>query len=87
MHDEDCNVKKRYLLQGLYANYFEVGHTLCEFIFDFGQFHPEIAGTQAHTRIVTGPIYAKLLLSILQEAVDRYEAEHGVIKSAGLDDE
>ena len=33
-----------------------------------------------HTRIVTGPIYAKLMAELLQDAVKRFEQEHGVIQ-------
>lgn len=68
-------------LEGRYANYFEVGHNACEFIFDFGQYHPENEGARMHTRIVTGPVYARLLAELLKDAVERFEAEHGAIQS------
>jgi hypothetical protein len=69
-------------LEGRYANYFEVGHNAFEFIFDFGQYHPENQGARMHTRIVTGPVYARLLAQLLQDAVTRFEAEHGPIHPA-----
>jgi len=69
-------------LEGRYANYFEVGHNAFEFIFDFGQYHPENEGACMHSRIVTGPVYAKLLAELLCDAVMRYETEHGEIQPA-----
>jgi Protein of unknown function (DUF3467) len=68
-----------------YANYFEVGHNAHEFIFDFGQYHPEQAAAQLHMRVVTSPVYAKLLSKMLCEAVERHECEHGAIRT-GSDD-
>lgn len=69
-------------LEGRYANYFEVGHNAFEFIFDFGQYHPENQGARMHTRIVTGPVYARLLAELLRDAVARFESEHGAIQPA-----
>jgi len=72
-------------LEGRYANYFEIGHNSCEFIFDFGQYHPENEDAHIHTRIVTGPVYAKLLADLLKAAVDRFESENGPIRPAADD--
>jgi Protein of unknown function (DUF3467) len=69
-------------LEARYANYFEVGHNASEFIFDFGQYHPENDTARMHCRIVTGPLYAKLLGDLLCQALERFEEEHGVIASA-----
>ena len=35
-----------------------------------------------HTRIVTGPVYAKLMAELLKDAVTRFEFEHGPIQPA-----
>ena len=32
-----------------------------------------------HSRIVTGPVHAKLLAQLLADAIARFEAEHGEI--------
>lgn len=66
-------------LQGRYANYFVVGHNAVEFLFDFGQFYLGRDRGRLHTRIVTSPIYAKALLAILRESIDRYEQTFGAI--------
>lgn len=67
-------------LEARYSNYFEIGHNAFEFIFDFGQYHPEDSAAHMHSRIVTGPVYAKLLAGLLQDAVKRFEDEHGTIQ-------
>lgn len=66
-------------LQGRYANYFKVGYNAFEFLLDFGQFYPEGKEAQLHTRIITNPIYAKTLLELLRESMDRYEQTFGAI--------
>lgn len=62
--------------KGVYANYFEVGHTAFEFVLDFGQSYAGRKRT-CHTRIVTSPTYARLLLETLRTAVDEYEQRFG----------
>jgi|SRR5580704_11327959 hypothetical protein len=71
--------------QARYTNYFEVGHNALEFIVDFGQYHPETTTAQCHTRIVTGPVYAKLLARLLTESIQHHETEHGAIAAADDD--
>ncbi|UXU86311.1 DUF3467 domain-containing protein [Burkholderia sp. S-53] len=66
-----------------YVNYFEVGHNLCEFVIDLGQFNVEIARPLLSSRVVTGPAYAKLLARMLRESVERFEASYGAIREAG----
>jgi hypothetical protein len=69
-------------LEARYANYFEVGHNACEFIFEFGQYDPAIRGGRIHSRIVMGPLYAKLLVDLLHAALERFEQDNGVIQPA-----
>jgi hypothetical protein len=73
--------------EGRYVNYFEVGHNAFEFIFDLGQYHPEQSAAQLHMRVVTGPVYAKLLSQMLSQAIEQHERDYGVIGTAneGLD--
>lgn len=65
--------------QARYSNYFEVGQNALEFMVDFGQYHPENTSAICHTRVVTGPVYAKLLMRLLIEAIGQHEAAHGPI--------
>jgi hypothetical protein len=66
-------------VEGRYANYFKVGHNAFEFLLDFGQFYAETQRAQFHTRIITNPIYARSLLGILRQSLERYEQTFGAI--------
>ncbi len=70
-------------LEGCYANYFQVGHNAFEFVLDFGQCYPEDTEAWCHTRIVTGPAYAKVLAETLRKSLDHYEHTFGVIPQDG----
>jgi hypothetical protein len=70
----------------IYANYCEVGHNAFEFLIDFGQFRPEAEMVRVHSRIVAGPVVAKLFARLLAEAVGRFEEAHGVIVELADDD-
>jgi hypothetical protein len=65
-------------IEGRYANNFEIGHNAFEFVLDFSQFYGE-KKVEVHTRIITGPIYAKALLKTLEKSIDSYEQEYGAI--------
>ena len=73
--------QKRDELLARYANCFNVGHNAFEFVVDFGQFQ-EGAEPGIHTRIITGPAFAKVLSNLLGESIDRYEEEFGSIPNA-----
>jgi len=75
--DEDPQEASR--LEGKYANYFKVGHNAFEFVLDFGQYYPENAGAQFHTRIISNPVYTKALLHTLGESIEQYEQTFGAI--------
>ena len=62
--------------KGLYANYFEVGHTAFEFVIEFGDTYANV-DPSCHTRIVTSPAYAASLRDLLGRAIRRYEARFG----------
>ena len=66
-------------LEGRYANYFKVGHNAFEFVIDFGQHYPENDQAELYTRIITSPAYAKSLLEILRESIERYEKSYEAI--------
>ena len=72
-------------LEGRYANYFEVGHNAFEFIINFGQSYIGEPETNLHTRVVTSPFYAKMLLVVLQKAVSQYEESHGRVAAEAAD--
>jgi len=68
-------------LEGRYANYFKVGHNAFEFLIECSQFYPQNEKEHLHTRIITGPAYAKALLETLRESIKQYEQNFGVIPS------
>ena len=65
--------------EGRYANCFKVGHNAFEFLIDFSQSYPESEEVKLHTRIITGPAYAKALLETLGESIRQYEKKYGKI--------
>ena len=66
-------------IKGRYANYFKVGHNAFEFVLDFGQYYPEDAVAQFHTRIISNPAYTKALFQTLGESIEQYEQTFGTI--------
>ena len=67
------------LPEGRYANGFNVGYNAFEFIVDFSQHFAERHDSHVHSRIITSPPYAKLLLETLGESIGRYEQIYGAI--------
>jgi len=72
--------RKGKMPEGKYANYFAVGYNAHEFIFDFGQSYSETDQAELHTRIITGPTYAKALFELLHQSIAEYEKAHGAIE-------
>jgi hypothetical protein len=58
-------------LLGRYANYFVVGYNVSEIVIDFGQFYNGAEEACVHTRIITSPAYAQVLLETLKESLDQ----------------
>ncbi|HEY1758755.1 MAG TPA: DUF3467 domain-containing protein [Bryobacteraceae bacterium] len=67
-------------LEAKYANYFQIGQNAAEFVIQFGQFYSDEAEPLLHTRIITSPAYAKTLISLLQEAMEKHEAQFGPVR-------
>jgi hypothetical protein len=76
--DQPDEVRERIIAH--YANYLEIGHNEYEFLFDFGELYQQDEPWRLHTRIVTGPVYAKAFLKVLKDAVARYEQNFGLIE-------
>jgi hypothetical protein len=70
----------RQAAKGIYANYFEIGHTAFEFVIDCGE---NYAGNgTCHTRIVTSPAYARALLDTLTKSLDEYAQRFGAVEQS-----
>lgn len=65
--------------EGRYSNYFKVGFNSFEFILDFGQAYEGDPVALYHTRIITGPAYAKALAHLLLDSLAEYEQTHETI--------
>jgi hypothetical protein len=68
---------------GRYANFFKVGYSEFEFLVDFGQLFQQGDTPHLHTRIVTGPVFAKALGQTLRDSVEEFEAKYGPIPELG----
>ena len=79
MDEEDTDSQQTNLLEGCYANSFQVGYNAFEFVLDFGQVFPGDDEGRFHSRIITAPAYAKRLLQVLQESIEQYERTFGII--------
>jgi hypothetical protein len=80
--DDSGGPDGRHPLEGRYANFFQVGHNAFEFVLEFGQANAPDS-VRYSTRIITSPAYAKTLLGILRESIDRYEQAFGTIPDSG----
>jgi len=63
-------------LEGRYANHLEVGHNAQDLVMDFGQVF-EDEQPLMHTRIVTHPTFARQMVEVLRQSLDRHEKLHG----------
>ena len=72
--------------EGRYANYFTVGFNAFEVVLVFGQFYEGNPQPHLHTRIVTGPAYAKSLLDLFRSSLEQYERTFGLIRTGNLNE-
>jgi hypothetical protein len=67
-------------LNAVYSNLAVMSTTRSELIIDFAQMLPPDPRAKVQTRVVLTPQHAKLLLTLLQRNIARYEAQHGEIE-------
>jgi hypothetical protein len=72
--------------EGRYANLFRVGYNAFEVVVEFGQSYDSGKAALIHTRIATGPSYAKAFLKMLSRSIDDYEREFGAIRDVTTHD-
>ncbi len=66
--------------EGHYSNLAIISHSGAEFILDFTRIFPGIPKAKVHSRIIMTPQHCKMLLNLLKDNLDRYEASYGDIK-------
>jgi hypothetical protein len=70
---EEAHVPQRVPMEGKYVNHFQIGYNAFEFVIDFSQAHDNQVVTDANTRVITTPAYAKLLSAMLDQSIHQYE--------------
>ncbi|HTS26569.1 MAG TPA: DUF3467 domain-containing protein [Bryobacteraceae bacterium] len=76
---DDAGGSERPPIEARYANYFNIGYNAFEVVVECGQSYEGQSGPLWHVRMVTTPAYAKRLLELLKDSLDRYEQTFGVI--------
>ena len=69
-------------LKGVYADCFRIGHSAYKFVLDFGQFTPDGGEKYFHTRVITDPDTAKVLVETVGRSVKDYENQFGRISQS-----
>ncbi|MEM1327886.1 MAG: DUF3467 domain-containing protein [Bacteroidota bacterium] len=66
--------------EGTYANLAIISHSNSEFVVDFVRLVPNVPKAKVKSRIILTPQHAKRLMNALQDNIDKYEAQHGIIE-------
>ena len=69
--------------EGVYSNLAIITHSPAEFIIDFTRVVPGAPKAKVHSRIITTPQHAKMLLNALQDNIDKFEKRFGEINIEG----
>ncbi|PID62654.1 MAG: hypothetical protein CR986_00840 [Ignavibacteriae bacterium] len=69
--------------EGIYSNLAIITHSPAEFIIDFTRVVPGVPKAKVHSRIITTPQHAKMLLNALQDNITKFEGRFGEIKTEG----
>lgn len=71
---------------GTYSNLVMITHSASEFVFDFIAVMPGLPKAKVMKRLVLTPDHAKRLAGALNDNINRYEKQHGTIKTSGKPD-
>ncbi len=70
----------KYLAGLIFEQTDQISHNAYEFVIDFGQYYPGTEEAELYSLVITSPCYAKSLLEILQDSINRYEKSFGTIR-------
>lgn len=73
------------IAEGTYANLAIVTHSNTEFVLDFIRVMPGVPKAKVKSRIVLTPDHAKALLRVLQDNINRYDAQSKAAPSGPID--
>ena len=79
MEQNNIESEDNEVLNGVYADCFRIGHSAYKFVLDFGQFTPDGGEKCFHTRVITDPDTAKVLVETVGRSVKDYENQFGRI--------
>lgn len=83
-HENQINVElSEDVSEGIYSNLAMIAHSSSEFVVDFVRLMPGLPKAKVKSRIILTPEHAKRLLHALNENIQKYESQHGEIKSQG----
>ena len=71
---------KESVAEGIYSNMSLLSHSSSEFVLDFISLLPGVTKAQVRSRVIMAPEHAKRLLHILNDNINRYEANFGKIE-------
>ena len=73
--------------EGNYSNLAIISHSGAEFIIDFTRILPGVPKAKVHSRIIMTPQHSKMFLNAMKDNIERFEAQYGEIKLAGMSNE
>jgi len=79
MEQDKFELENSEALNGVYADCFRIGHSAYKFVLDFGQFAPDGGEKCFHTRVITDPDTAKVLVETVGRSIKDYENQFGRI--------
>ncbi|NNF06907.1 MAG: DUF3467 domain-containing protein [Candidatus Eisenbacteria bacterium] len=72
--------------QGQYSNLALITHSNAEIVVDFARVLPGLKKAKVYSRILLTPFHAKALHRALGDNLEKFEKQHGVIKTPGPDE-
>lgn len=80
-HEGQINIElSEEMGDGVYANLAIITHSNSEFVIDYVNIMPGVPKAKVKSRVILTPQHAKRLLKALHDNIEKYEAQHGVIK-------
>lgn len=65
--------------EGIYSNLAVIAHSSSEFVVDFVRVMPGVPKAKVKSRIILTPEHAKRLLFALNDNIQRFESQNGII--------
>lgn len=66
--------------EGVYSNLAIISHSPSEFVVDFIRIVPNVSKAKVKSRVILTPQHAKRLMRALQDNINKYESQFGMIE-------